>query len=414
MTRAPGPKGSLLWGSLGAFKADSLGFLAQAAQDHGDIVRLRFGPITAHLVNHPALVEQVLSRNAANYDKATRSADRIAATTGRSLLSADQTAWARHRRLIQPAFQPRAFDGIGPVLDHLIAPMFVRWDKAGKIDIVDEMMQLVIAAAIRILFSSSLDPQRINAPLEILLADTWRRIEAPLDASLLSPRLHRPAFKKAVAQIDAIVLDLIQTRRASAQRPDDVLTRLLDAHAAEGEAQLTDQELRDAAVTLLLAGHETTANALSWAFIHASGAFQAADPAHIFAEAIRLYPSIWIIERRALQADTIGGFDIPRGSSVLISPFLLHRRADFWPDPTRFDPARFADGTPRPRDAYLPFGLGQHRCVGLHLANKIAAHVIGRVFAEFDLRALPGQTPRTDPGITLRHAQPFWMSVSRS
>ncbi|WP_394153873.1 cytochrome P450 [Loktanella salsilacus] len=413
MTRAPGPKGGLFLGSLGAFRADPLAFLARAAQDHGDIVRMRFGPITAHLINHPALVDHVLSRNVANYDKATRSADRIAATTGRSLLSADQTAWARHRRLIQPAFQPRAFDAIDVILDALIDQMFARWDKAGKIDIVDEMMQLVIAAAIRILFSSSIDPQRINAPLEILLADTWRRIEAPLDASLLSPRLHRPAFRRAVAQIDAIVINLIQTRRASIQRPDDVLTRLLDAHAAEGEAQLTDQELRDAAVTLLLAGHETTANAVSWAFIHARSPFRDADPAQIFAEAIRLYPSIWIIERHAIAADNIGGYDIPGGSSVMISPFLMHRRADFWPDPMRFDPARFAGDAPRPRDAYLPFGLGPHRCIGLHLARKIATHVITRVFDQYDLQSLPDQPIQINPGITLRHAQPHYLKVAR-
>ncbi|WP_386683498.1 cytochrome P450 [Loktanella sp. R86503] len=413
MTRAPGPKGGLFLGSLGAFRADPLAFLARAAQDHGDIVRLRFGPITAHLINHPAFVDHVLSRNVANYDKATRSADRIAATTGRSLLSADQTAWARHRRLIQPAFQPRAFDAIDVILDALIDQMFARWDKAGKIDIVDEMMQLVIAAAIRILFSSSIDPQRINAPLEILLADTWRRIEAPLDASLLSPRLHRPAFRRAVAQIDEVVIDLIRTRRASTQRPDDVLTRLLDAHAAEGEAQLTDQELRDAAVTLLLAGHETTANALSWAFIHAGSPFRDTDPAQVFAEAIRLYPSIWIIERHAIAADNIGGYDIPSGSSVMISPFLLHRRADFWPDPMRFDPARFAGDAPRPRDAYLPFGLGPHRCIGLHLARKIATHVIKRVFDQYDLQSLPDQPTQTNPGITLRHAQPHYLNVAR-
>jgi cytochrome P450 len=107
------------------------------------------------------------------------------------------------------------------------------------------------------------------------------------------------------------------------------------------------------------------------------------------------------------------GFDIPRGSSVLISPYLLHRRLDFWPQPEQFDPSRFAQGTPRPHDAYLPFGLGQHPCVGQHLANKIAGHVVKRVFTAYDLRPLPGQTRATAPGITLRHAQPYHMIVSR-
>ncbi len=411
MTRAPGPKGSLIWGSLPAFKADALGFLSQAFRDHGDIVRLRFGPITAHLINHPDHIAQVLSRNGTGYDKATRSASRIAATTGDSLLSANQPAWARHRRLIQPAFQPGCFAGIGPVVDSLLEPMLDRWQKAGTIDIVDEMMQLVIRAAVRILFSSDIDPQRISTALEILLADTWRRIEAPLDASILSPRFHRRDFTAALARIDAIVLDLVQQRRAMAQRPDDVLSRLLAAHEGHGEAPLGDTELRDAAVTLLLAGHETTANALSWAFIHCASGPVTGDAAQIFAEAVRLHPSIWVIERRAVHGDRIGGYDIPRGSSVLISPYILHRRPDFWPNPQAFDPSRFAGDAPRLRDGYLPYGLGQHRCIGLHLANAMAVRIIDRVLARFSLTLLPGQSLAPVPGITLRHHGPVQLKA---
>lgn len=413
VTRAPGPKGRLIGGSLERFKADPLACLVDAAQDHGDIVRLRFGPFIAHLVNRPDLVDHVLSRNSANYDKATRSADRIAATTGNSLLSANGAAWQRHRSLIQPAFQPRCFDGIGPVIDRLLDPMMARWDGAGSIDIVDEMMQLVLGCAIRILFSSAIDPQRINAALDVLLVDTWRRIEAPVDAAMLSRRLHRPAFRRAVAEIDSIVLDLIRTRRAQIHRPDDVLSRLLHAHETDGAVHLSDRELRDAAVTLLLAGHETTANALSWAFIHAAGRWEASDPAHLFAEAIRLYPSIWVIERRAIADDTIGGYHIPRGSSVLISPYLLHRKPDLWSDPDRFDPTRFAGGHTPARHSYLPFGLGAHRCVGLHLARGIARHVLGRVLGRFHLHLLPGQSLDTLPGLTLHHKGAVRMIITR-
>mgnify|MGYP000224025286 CR=1 FL=1 len=411
MTRAPGPKGSLIWGSLAAFKEDSLGFLADATRAHGDIVRFRFGPITAHLINRPEYIDHVLSRNTANYDKATRSASRIAATTGDSLLSANQVAWKRHRRLIQPAFQPQCFDAIEPVLDTLLTPMLARWQRTGTVDIVDEMMQLVIAAAIKILFSSDVDPKLIDTALKTLLADTWRRIEAPLDASLLSPRLHRRDFKAALASINAVVAELIQTRRSAENRPDDVLSRLLQAHEGEGDAALSDQELRDAAITLLLAGHETTANALPWAFIHSAGQFETADPAHLFSEAIRLYPSIWVIERRVIADDTIGGFDIPRGSSLLISPYLLHRHPEFWPTPETFDPSRFIDHSPRPRDGYLPFGLGEHRCVGLHLAHKMATHILRRVFAQMRLELIPDQHLQALPGITLQHQGPVLLRV---
>lgn len=403
MSRAPGPKGSVIWGSLAAFKANPLACLTEAAAEYGDVVRLRFGPVTAHLINRPEFVEQVLSRNAANYDKATRSASRIAAATGNSLLSADQRAWQRHRRLIQPAFQPRRFAAIGPVIDSLLDPVLHRWRAAAEIDIVDEMMQLVIGAAIRVLFSADIDAARLNAALGVLLADTWRRIEAPLDAAMLSPRLHRPAFKTALAEVDAMVFALIQDRRRAVSRPDDVLSDLLAAHEADGATRLSDRELRDATLTLLLAGHETTATALAWALVHSASAGMAqAEPAHLFAESLRLHPSIWVIERRAIRDDSIDGYHIPRGSSVLISPYLLHRHPAFWPDPARFDPARFAPGMPRLRDAYLPFGLGQHRCVGLHLANAMACHIIARVLAEFRLELVPDQALTECAEITLR------------
>ena len=411
MKRAPGPKGTLIWGSLADLNADSLGLFAQAAQEHGDVVRFHFGPVMAHLINRPEFIEQVLSRHVRNYDKATRSADRIAATTGDSLLSANSDAWGRHRRLIQPAFQPKCFQNLAPVIDTLLDPMLANWRATGTIDIVDEMMQLVIAVAIKVLFSSDIDPQQINDPLGVLLADTWRRIEAPLDPSMLSRHLHRRAFKDAVRAIDDIVLDLIQARRTADARPDDVLSRLLSAHEDSGDAQLDDTELRDAAVTLLLAGHETTANALSWAFIHAADGFETAAPADIFAEAIRLHPSIWVIERRVIADDNIGGFHIPRGSSVLISPYTMHRHPDYWPAPDVFDPSRFGAQNDRPRHAYIPVGLGPHRCVGLHLANGIACHVIARVFESFDMRLVPDQNLDHDPGITLRHKSVVMMQV---
>ena len=408
MTRAPGPIGSLIWGSLADFKADSLGLLRQATRDHGDVVRLRFGPITAHLINHPDHVEHVLSRHADRYDKNTRSVERIRATCGDSLLSANKDAWARHRRLIQPIFQPKMFADISAVVRTELDPMLARWTIAAKqgdtIDIAADMMHLIIAISARILFSTSVAAERVEAALAVILEDTWRRLEAPLDPSMISPAFHRKAFKDAVQVIDDVIFGMIKDRRSGSNHPDDLLSRLLDAQDAVDD-RLSDQELRDAAVTLLLGGHETTANALAWAFHavaqHPDATYEATDPALIFAEAVRLYPSIWIVERRAKQADNIGGFDIPRGSSVLISPYLMHRHPDFWDDPDTFNPGQHAGTVNRPRHAYIPFGLGAHRCVGLHMAKAIGADVIGQVFAQFKLRATT-TTPPFDAGITLR------------
>ena len=420
MTRAPGPKGTLIWGSLGAMKQDALGFLSQAAATHGDVVRLRFGPVIAHLLNHPDHIDHVLSRGAAGYDKTTRSVAQIKATCGASLLSSDGASWQRHRRLIQPMFQPRFLETIGPVVDSALDAMLDRWAIAARraqpIDIVTEMMQVMITTSVRFLFSSEVDHARIERPLGVLLADTWRRIEALFDPSTLSPVFHRAAFKTARAEIDKLVFAVIRARRISGDRPDDLLSRLLCAHECEGTDRLTDQELRDAAVTLILAGHETVANALAWAFIllAQNPQWRGFDPQKIWFETLRLYPSIWIMERRAVMPDTIGGYQIGKGSSILMSPYVLHRNPNFWPDPTRFDPARFdaPQVAARPRHAYLPYGLGPHRCIGLHLANRVADRILSRVQAMFRLDVVAGENITIMPGITLRHAGAVRMTIA--
>ncbi|MBC7736500.1 MAG: cytochrome P450 [Candidatus Saccharibacteria bacterium] len=156
----------------------------------------------------------------------------------------------------------------------------------------------------------------------------------------------------------------------------------------------------------MLAGHETTANALGWAFIHSGKGQITGDAAPIHAEAVRMYPSIWVIERQAVQDDQIGGFDLKRGSFVLILPYTLHRHPDFWPDPEQFDPSRFTGDTLRLRDGYLPYGLDQHRCIGLHLASALAVRIIYTVLARFRLHLLPRQVAATIAGITLRHKTP--------
>ncbi|MDB5665762.1 cytochrome P450 [Cypionkella sp.] len=417
MTRAPGPKGTLIWGSLGAVQKDALGFLTQAAASHGDVVRLRFGPVIAHLLNHPDHIEHVLSRGAQGYDKDTRSVAQIKATCGASLLSSDGAAWQRHRRLIQPVFQPRFLDTIDPVVDTAIDAMLDRWAIAARnatpIDIVAEMMQLMIVISVRFLFSSEVDPDRIDRALKVLLADTWRRLEALFDPSMISPRLHRPAFKQALAEIDAVVFALIRARRQSGTQPDDLLSRLLSAHEGEGLDRLTDTELRDAAVTLILAGHETVANALAWAIVllAQNPEWRRHDPHKVWSETLRLFPSIWIMERRAVTLDEIGGYRIAKGSTVLMSPYVLHRNPQFWPNADRFDPTRFDETTvaTRPRHAYLPFGLGPHRCIGLHLGNRVAERILTQVQAAFRLDLAPGQSLGLAPGITLRHADAIYM-----
>ncbi len=440
--KAPGPSGNILFGSLKDFQNDAIGFLTRSVQEHGDIVRFRFGPVLVHLVNRPEYVEHVLARGAQRYDKQTRSVSKIRATCGSSLLSSDGEPWLRHRRLIQPAFQPQYLRSFTPVIDASTEAMIESWrDLIGRnqeIDIVSEMMRLTMTIAARIFFESDIgeDTKVIEDSLAIILEDTWRRLESPIDLSVISPMLHRPKFRAALRQIDNVVYRIIEERRRSGLAKDDLLSRLLRAHEEANDTRLSDQELRDAVVTLLLAGHETTANALAWTFYlvsqsptieerlcdESARSATSADVADelslarmVFSEAIRMYPSIWIIERRAAEHDQIGEFSIPRGSTVVISPFLLHRHPEFWTAAEEFDPARFTPEciSARPRHAYIPFGLGPHKCIGEHMALMVATRILTKVFRDFRLRLVADQIVKPLPGITLRHTNELRMTLHR-
>lgn len=409
---APGPKGNFALGSLLPFSADSIGFLGEQIAEHGEIVRLRFAHITAHLINDPVLVEDVLLRRADMFDKNTRSVAKIKSTCGDSLLSANEKAWSRHRKLVQPIFLQNHLSLSLPDIVAATQARRMTWMSGEPFDVVSEMMHLLIDISARILFGTTVDADVIEAALTVLLEDTWRRIQAPLDFSDVSSKLHRPAFKRAVTQLDKIIFKIIRERRQSGVARDDVLSRLLSAHESEGETQLSDQELRDAAVTLLLAGHETTANALSRALVHSSlTGTESMNAGLLFSEAIRLYPSIWIIERRVKSDIMLGGYKLKSGSSVMISPYFLHRRVDDWVQPNRFDPTRFlrTPARERSRFSYMPFGVGRHSCVGRNMATLIGTHVLSTLYTDTRLRLISSETPVADPGITLRFKDPVMM-----
>jgi cytochrome P450 len=439
----PGPRGNLLMGSLREFKSDAIGFLQRAVREYGDLVRLRFGPVVAYLVNRPEYVQHVLVRQSRRYDKNTRSVAKVRATCGDSLLSSDGENWLRHRRLIQPVFQPQHVADFAPTVDASIEEMLRDWDlhcdRGRQIDIVREMMGLTMNIAARVLFESDVGDQTmvIERALTVVLEDTWRRLESPLDLAAVSPWFHRSSFRQSLRKIDEIVYQIIDQRRRLGSAADDLLSRLLQARDSDdGGPRLSDQELRDAVVTLLLAGHETTANALASTFYLLSQSSRAQDrlvreaanrrrsdqqpPArpqarNSFLEAVRIYPSIWIIERRAVTDDEIDGHRIPKGSTILLSPYLLHRHAEFWHDPEAFDPERFAPHriSERPRYAYLPFGAGPHRCIGEHMALLVATRVLSRVHRDYRVQLAADQVIRLVPGITLRHEGPLRMSLQR-
>jgi cytochrome P450 len=430
---APGPPGHFLFGHLREFRRDVLALLLRASRRYGDIVRFRLGHHVVHLVNHPEFVEQVLRTRSSNYDKETRSARSIRNVCGESLLTSNGASWQCQRKLLQPFFHGDSVKRFSHLMLDATLRMLDSWKRLAErgqpVDVAAEMMQVTYGIAAKAFFNAESGPeaQTIERAMEIILPYTFSRLERAINLPGWFPSPRNLSFKKALRSIDEIVYRIIERHRPSSEddRSDsDLLAMLLAAQGENKDPSLSDRRIRDQTITFLLAGHETTSNALTWTF-HLLGQHPEAQnrlrgevrfvlgsepptPEHlarlpflrqVVREALRLYPPIWIIERRVIQEDTIGGFRLPAESAVVVCPFTLHRHPKFWEAPDEFHPERFADSLP---PAYIPFGAGARYCIGSEFALLEAQLVTAMVVREFSLSPVPQHVVQPWPGITLR------------
>lgn len=434
---APGPPGDPLVGHLRPFRRDVLALLLSAARDHGDVVRFRIGPHVVHLVNHPDHVTHVLQSHARQYDKATRSTAALRLVAGTSLLTTNGAAWEARRRIVQPAFHRQRVGALAGVMTEVVAARVASWRAGDSIDVASEMMRVAFAVAGRALLGADVDAaaRGLEPDVTRVIAHAFTRWSQllPVPASLPTPA--NRAFARALARIDRVVADIVRTARDPAGQRPPLLATLLDAVHPDTGAPFSDAQLRDEVITMLLAGHETTASALSWTFAllathpEVAGEVGAEIEAvlggrtptlddvsslrvtsQVVHEALRLYPPIWAIERRAVVADTIAGYPIPAGSSVIVSPYVLHRHPTYWRDPEHFDPSRFT-GAKLP-DAYLPFGAGPRYCIGAEFALLEARLVVAMVVQRWRLTLAPGHVIAPLPGLTLRLRHGLRMTVT--
>jgi enediyne biosynthesis protein E7 len=430
---APGPHGHWLLGHLLEFRRDVLGLLTESARTFGQVVRFRLGPQVIHLLNHPSHIEHVLQKNHQNYDKNTRSAGYIKSVTGESLLASNGELWKRQRRLLQPAFHRKNIAAFARQMTVATTTMLERWraHQARKeaVDVASEMMRLTYAIVGRTLFSADVGPDAdtIEHAMQVILPHTFGRLGRVVNWPEWFPTPGNRRFRRALRDIDGVVYRIIdQHRRAqdNTQANGDLLSMLLQVRDEETGLGFSDEQLRNETITFLLAGHETTANALTWTFYllsqHPEVERQLRDEVNgvlggrpptiedlprlsftrmVIQEAMRLYPPIWIIERRVIHADTAGGYDLPAGSAVVIAPYVLHRHPNFWEEPDEFKPARFANPIP---EAYIPFGAGPRFCIGREFAMLEAQLITAMVAQSFRLCLLPGHRVEPLPGITLR------------
>jgi len=430
---APGPPGLPLIGNLLSFRRDVLRLLLDTRERYGDVVRFRLGPAVFHLVAHPDLIRQVLQERADQYDKETRSSAKIRSMTGHGLLTTSQELWRRQRRLIQPGFRPAAIATFVERMTEATAAMLERWRPQETIDIASEMMRLTYTIVGRTLFSTDVaaDAEEVEHAMEVLLAHTYRRLERLVDLPEALPTPGNRRFRAALATVDRVVYRILSARRQAGDgsEPADLLAILLQARDEESGQGMDDRQIRNEVLTLLLAGHETTANALTWTFyllarhpeamerVRAEAAAVLGDrpptsedlaalpcTERVIRESMRLYPPIWAMERRAALADELGGYPIPAGSTVVVSPWVTHRHPAFWSDPERFDPERFTEERTagRPTLAYLPFGAGPRFCIGGHFAMTEALVITAMVIRSWRLRLVKGHPVVPEPGITLR------------
>lgn len=431
-TDYPGPGPLALPGLMRKLWTDRLSLLEDAAGEFGDVVRFSMGPKTIYFFNHPDHAKYVLADNPANYRKGMGLAEARKRLLGDGLLTSEGDLWRHQRRTIQPAFRRERIAGFADVVAEEAAALVDRLQERADgepVDVVAEMTRVTIGVLGQTLFDMDLSPLSfLGGAFEVAQDQAMFEMVTLGALPLWLPLPRHRRFRAARRQLDDAVRVLLTRHEQEASHAgSDVISLLSRAYEAEGERRR--YRLRDELVTILLAGHETTASTLSWTWSLLARHPEAARAMHeeavevlgdrvpryedvgrlsytsmVIQEAMRLYPPVWGLPRKALGPDEIGGYRIPAGADVMICPYTLHRHPGFWESPGQFRPQRFepAAAGNRHRYAYIPFGAGPRVCVGSHLGMLEATLTAATVARRFRLELTDGADPLPEPMLSLR------------
>ena len=427
----PGPKGRPVLGNMLGYARDPLGFLTRCSREYGDVVRLRFPGPPVYLLSHPDHIEQVLVRNNRNFIKDRYTREELS-VLGHGLLISEGDFWRRQRRLAQPAFHRRRIEAYGETMVAFTERMLGDWQGGEVCDVHREMMRLTL----EIVAKTLLDADIADAAEGVgdALGEIMEHFSDQGSGSLLRmlpesvPTPGNLRYRRAVRRLDGIIYAIIDERRRSGADTGDLLSMLLHAEDESGN-KMDPKQLRDEVMTIVLAGHETTAIALSWTW-HLLGEHPYAEakllselkevldgraatvqdlPRLRYADAVikesmRLYPPAWAIGREALGDCEIGGYHVPAKTQMFISQYVTHRDPRFFDYPDAFDPSRWQDGRTEdlPQYAYFPFGGGPRLCIGSNFARMEAVLLLATIAREFRLEPVTGDPPIPQPSITLR------------
>jgi cytochrome P450 len=405
-------------------RRDVLGLMQSSASQFGDVSRHLVGPAVVHLINGTEQVKYVL-KNYGRFDKQTLATRMMSRVTGNSVLIANGEQWRWQRRLMQPAFaNPGRYV---ETMQKCAMRAETEWlsvaDAGREIDAASYMMQVTYAIAERTLFRRDADaPPELEAAIVNVMHHTNKRIEQGFVLPEFVPSPGNRRYKKAIREVDALARAIIADMREQDERPDCVLADLM-------ATEMNEDELRDQVVTLLIAGHETTANALTWMWhvlathpevqgrLHAEldSVLNGREPSvedlgrleyctAVLKETMRLYPPVWVCARQVQEDDVINGFDVPADTQVVVSPYVIQRDPRYWERPDAFEPERFLGerGKAIPPYAYIPFGGGPRVCIGQRFAMQEAVIIAATMARNLRVLDVPEHPVEPEPGITLR------------
>jgi cytochrome P450 len=433
----PGPEQGFFDGLRSPFRQEPLGFMTRAAREYGDIVCLRFFNLRTYLLFHPDHIEDVIVNNARKFIKG-----RILRANrhlfGNGLLTSEGEFWLRQRRMMQPAFHRSRIANYASTMTDSATRLADSWRPGQELNLHEAMMRLTLEIVGKTLFHADVerDAPQVGENLHILLEYTMDFRRLLMTPRWLPTRRNRQA-KQAVRNLTEIIDRIIQQRRDSGEDAGDLLSLLIHAQDEDG-SRMTTQQLRDEALTLFLAGHETTASTLSWTWLllaqnprveqklHAeldsvlSGRTPALDDLprlpytnHVLTESLRLYPPAWAMARLAIEDHSLGGYPVPKNTGIAAVTWIVHRDPRWYTEPEQFHPERWEGDLLKkiPRFAYFPFGFGPRQCIGNSFALMEAALVVATLAQRFRFTPLSDHPVVPLPSITLRPRLGFQVHV---
>jgi cytochrome P450 len=443
---APGPSGPQMLRAIRTIRSDALGFLEQMARAYGPVVQFPIPSPPTYLVSDPEAVRRVLVTHARDYDKETIQYRSLSLVTGEGLLTTSGEVWRRQRRMVQPAFHHEVLEGVVGHAARATEELISRWGDLARgavIDIDEAMMRVALETVGASLFGTDLsgDADRLARATIEALDVVVARAQVPVQPPDWLPTRPTRRLRAALVQLDDAVASMVASRQRAGSAGE--LSTLLDllVEAAAADPPIPASEVRDELVAFLVAGHETTASALTWVLWLLAGDAEVQGevareldevlgeraPTYadldrlpwtraVFDEAMRLYPPVWLVSRHAKEDDVLAGREIPAGSLIIMTPYIAQRDPQLWEAPTEFRPQRFLDGHRRGAagDAiFWPFGLGPRMCIGRDFAYVEGMAVLSVLLRQVAVSRVPGVVPRPAALVTLRPADALPIVVTR-